>query len=152
MSSIRAVSYVPEESPMVKLSEQGVIVYKAMIDEMSFLKKQQWTITNYLVLIYGAIFGLWNIKPVPDIKWLLILSVSGAALFGAWLLCLIQYDLGKARERIQEVDHKIFDADERSVLKIGKYQGPHLRGFSFLLVFILIDLCGAILLICSLSH
>ena len=36
-----------------KLSEQGLVVYKVMHERISDLKKQQWTITNYVVLLYG---------------------------------------------------------------------------------------------------
>jgi hypothetical protein len=35
-----------------------VNLQKAQIDLIEFAKKQQWTITNYSVLIYAAIFGV----------------------------------------------------------------------------------------------
>ena len=41
----------------MQLSEHGMVIYKAMLDQLNFLKKQQWTITNYLVLIYAGCSG-----------------------------------------------------------------------------------------------
>jgi hypothetical protein len=41
-----------------KLSEQAIAVYKLLHEQVAFLKKQQWTITNYIALIYAAIFGV----------------------------------------------------------------------------------------------
>ena len=41
-----------------QLSEQALVVYRAMHEQISFLKKQQWTITNYLLLLYGAVYAI----------------------------------------------------------------------------------------------
>jgi hypothetical protein len=42
---------------MTPLSEQGANIYKLLRDEPSSHKKQQWTITNYVLLIYAAILA-----------------------------------------------------------------------------------------------
>jgi hypothetical protein len=49
-----ALNKVTDHSP--KLSDQGLVIYKALVDQITFIKKQQWTITNYAALLYGAIF------------------------------------------------------------------------------------------------
>jgi hypothetical protein len=41
-----------QNSVSEKLSERALVVYKALHEQISFLKKQQWTITNYLILLY----------------------------------------------------------------------------------------------------
>lgn len=139
-----------EETPM-KLSEQGLIVYKAMLDRMDFLKKQQWTITNYLVLIYAAIFWFGtDLRLSASEKCLLATLVVVAGICGISLLVLIQYDLSQARERIEKTDDTVFGAEERSALGIERYRGPHLRGISFLTALIGVAAFGAILLIWSL--
>ena len=46
----------PEKPEM--LSEAGRIVLEARYKQLDFLKHRQWTITNYVALIYGALFGV----------------------------------------------------------------------------------------------
>jgi hypothetical protein len=141
-----------EGSMSQKLSEQGLAVYKLMLDEMGFLKKQQWTITNYLVAIYAAIFWLSrDFRPTTHAeRCSLTILVIVAGVFGVALLVQIQYDLGKARLRIQSADDIIFDPQERTALGIELYRGPHRRGLSFLLALIGVSVIGPILLIWSL--
>lgn len=135
----------------MKLSEQGLIVYRAMLDQLDFLKRQQWTITNYLVLIFGAIFWFGtNLKPTATGKCFLAILTVIAGTCGVCLLILIQYDLSQARRRIQESDDTIFDAAERSALGIEQYRGPHLRGFSFLTALVGVAVFGTVLTIWSL--
>jgi len=136
----------------VKLSEQGSIAYKAMLDQINFLKRQQWIITNYLVLIYAAIFWLeQHIQRLTATeKCLLAILAVATGICGVGLLSLIQHDLGQARLLIQEAEDKIFDAEERSALGIQRYRNPHLRGFSFLITLIGVAVFGAVLLIWSL--
>jgi hypothetical protein len=45
-----------EQSP--PMTSQSANVHKAVFDVIQFCKKQQWTITNYVVLVYAAIFGI----------------------------------------------------------------------------------------------
>ena len=40
------------------MSPQVANIHKSLYDAINLSKKQQWTITNYVVLVYGAIFGL----------------------------------------------------------------------------------------------
>jgi hypothetical protein len=48
----------PENQESKELSDQALVVYKALHEQVSFLKKQQWIVTNYVALIYGAIFAV----------------------------------------------------------------------------------------------
>jgi hypothetical protein len=131
------------------LSDQGRIVYKAMLDQLDTLKKQQWTITNYLVAIYVAIFWVGNnMKQLTDSeKWSLTALTVVAGIYGVVLLVVIQYDMGQARRRIQDADVTIFDPQERAALGIERYRGPHRRGISFLAALIGVCVVGAILLV-----
>src|SRR5437879_4153653 len=49
---VRPMSAPPPMSP----DEQTV--YKNMIDSLSFMKRQQWTITSYAVAIFVGLFGI----------------------------------------------------------------------------------------------
>jgi hypothetical protein len=40
------------------MSPDEQIVYKNMIDGLSSMKRQQWTITSYAVAIFVGLFGL----------------------------------------------------------------------------------------------
>ena len=45
--------------PILSLYIPGALVmYRALHDQIAFLKKQQWTITNYLLLLYAAVFAV----------------------------------------------------------------------------------------------
>src|SRR5947209_6047473 len=41
-----------------EMSKPAEILYRAFSDELRFAKKQQWTITNYVLLLMGAVFGV----------------------------------------------------------------------------------------------
>src|SRR6266436_5453813 len=47
-----------ENTPKTDFTPQAVAVHKLLYDQVDFLKKQQWTITNYVAIVYGAIFAL----------------------------------------------------------------------------------------------
>jgi hypothetical protein len=48
----------PQNPNSSQPSEQALVVYRALYEQVAFLKKQQWTITNYLLLIYAAVFAI----------------------------------------------------------------------------------------------
>ena len=44
------------DAPLDKqVALQALLVYKARLDEIDFIKKQQWVVTNSVALIYVAI-------------------------------------------------------------------------------------------------
>src|SRR5258708_39689829 len=54
------------EPKMTEMSKPAEILYRAFFDELRFAKQQQWTITNYLLLLMGAGFGLFKVtSPSP---------------------------------------------------------------------------------------
>jgi hypothetical protein len=84
------------------LSEQATVVYKLLHEHVAFLKKQQWTITNYIALIYAAIFAVT--KELEStlafaLKCILIAAAIVACIYGLCALIMVQVDLGEARER-----------------------------------------------------
>ena len=125
------------------MSPHGLILYKQMLDETGFIKKQQWTITNYVVLIYGAIIFLNEKFPEE-----LTLALSRAAIL-TWviatvLLLKIQYDLGRHRQRIAEVNKHYFVGDERQPFDIKDTddEHPYTRGGTILVILIVVCLSG----------
>jgi hypothetical protein len=81
-----------------------------------FLKKQQWTITNYIALIYAAIFGvtkeLQSTSFPSALKCILIAATIVACVYGLTALMKAQVDLGEARKRLDKVDREIFGDKE----------------------------------------
>ncbi len=43
---------------MTEMSKPAEMLYRAFLDELRFAKQQQWTITNYALLLMGAAYGV----------------------------------------------------------------------------------------------
>jgi hypothetical protein len=98
------VNKVTDPSP--KLSEQGLVIYKATLDQITLIKKQQWTITNYAALLYGAIFVFAKELSKESYAETVLLTTVTAAVcwYGTALLLHTQTDLSDARRWL---DHAI---------------------------------------------
>jgi hypothetical protein len=64
------------------MSQSVATLYRALFEELKFAKQQQWTTTNYLLLVLAAIFGIGKvIDPLTDcekiIATLLLLTAVG---------------------------------------------------------------------------
>src|SRR5438093_5097519 len=61
------------------------IVFKQLFEELKSMKQQQWTITNYGILILAAIYAV-KLPGVPHSQmWLKVVAILTAA-FGSFLL------------------------------------------------------------------
>ena len=106
-----------------ELSEQANVVHKLMYDQVDFLKKQQWTITNYIALIYAAIFVIAKeLGSRSDLKWILIAAAFIACGYGLFALKTVQVDLAGARERLDKASREIFGDKEFSSIEQDR---PH---------------------------
>lgn len=104
-------------------------IHRSLYDATNFSKRQQWTITNYVVLIYGAIFGLsryGNSTTIEKSGLSLLASVAGG--YAVWLLILIQADLGRYREQLKSIYDHWLTKEERERLELPSYRNPALRG------------------------
>jgi hypothetical protein len=135
-----------------QLSEQALVVYRAMYEQISFLKKQQWTITNYLLLLYGAAYAIK--KEVASsslwwvLKWVLVGGVAVACLYGLCALMIVQRDLACERKRIGKANKAIFGTTERAHLQITPEERPFRRGLlSFTGPLCLVLVVGAVVVI-----
>jgi hypothetical protein len=131
------------------LSEQGLVVYRALHEQIGFLKKQQWTITNYLLIIYAAVFGIVkDLNPTPLVlRYVALGVVFLACLYGLAALIVVQCDLGDARKRITTADENIFGTTERANLGIQRDEDPYGRGLLVTLGLGLALVTGAVLVI-----
>jgi len=131
-------------------------IHRSIYDAINLSKRLQWVITNYTVLVYGALFGFsryFDLTISIREKTVLFIIASVACLCAIVLLVVIQYDLGRYRDQLDAIYKRWLSESEREELKLeGRYPKgiPALRGLPFLLAFIAVVAAGAALLIYSL--
>jgi hypothetical protein len=117
-----------------KLSEQGLVIYKAMFDQITLIKKQQWTITNYAALLYGAIFVFAKVLSRESYgETALLTSVTAAVCwYSTAMLLHTQTDLSNARNRLDHASRELFkNTQERNILRLENGTEPFIRGLEF---------------------
>jgi|SRR6516164_6720462 hypothetical protein len=105
-----------------KVSPAGLVVFTKRIEQIDFLKKQEWTLTNYVAVIYGAIFGVSRFSPA-DTTWLQAL-IGLAGIYGFIGLLVIQYDLHDARNELDKTIDWIFGKYEDGLPERKNIVGP----------------------------
>lgn len=81
------------------------LLYKMSVQELGFFKQQQWRVTNYAALIYGAIVVVADhIKPLSPNEHLVLAVVAFLALIGGILLVFnLTYAIEVRRARLEAV-------------------------------------------------
>jgi hypothetical protein len=139
---------MPEQTDVPQMSPQALIVYKAISDQFDFIKKQQWTTTNYVVLIYAAIVWIGqHVEQSGLSRCLLSASTIVAGLFGAGLVIWFQYDLGNLRKCAETANAAFFPTNEQQALGLTPLRHPYLRGCNVLVPLLLVCVIGALLAI-----
>lgn len=133
--------------PSPPMTPQVANIYKATSENITFSKKQQWTITNYTVLIYAALFGLGRGMQAMTKCESIALTALAVATFicSTWLLIQIQRDMGRYRVRLEKMHGEWLNEYERNVMDIRPYVSPTLRGVWFLVALIGVSAIGAII-------
>ena len=131
-----------EVSP--KLSEQALADYKLLRDEPAGHKKQQWTITNYVLILYGVIFT--SPGKLPAEKFLLTGATIALCFFGVVAILANHAYLYYSRIRIDTVQDNIFKGDERTWMDVRKDDAPVLRGLEFTLALSVVLIFAAAIL------
>jgi O-antigen/teichoic acid export membrane protein len=69
---------------------------------LNFMKKQQWNVAYYAILLLAAVFAVKKeFDPLDFVeRWAGTVLSALVLLLGILLLCFIQYDIGGHRERI----------------------------------------------------
>jgi hypothetical protein len=140
------------EPDLTPLPPQLANVQNALYSTIQFSKKQQWAITNYVILVYAAIFGLsrW-LNPLTIIeRWIFGVLIAIAGLYAIFLLIQIQGDLGTYREQLEAFHTHTISVDDRERYQLRPYRNPVLRGGWFLLALTGVVVIGGGLVIYSL--
>jgi len=146
---------VDRKEPAV--TPQALEVYKALLAQVDFIKKQQWVVTNYAVLIYAAIVWVGkNAEPISTLpRSFLSFVIFVTAAYSIRLLYRFQLDLRDARIRLDEANAYCFNDKQRDALKLREFgvedlEGPFWRGWEVLLALVLVCFVGAVVAVYAL--
>jgi hypothetical protein len=147
----------PENSPP-NVSPQLSNVQNSLYSAIQFAKKQQWAITNYVILVYAAIFALsrWMNNPntTPQFstneRWGLSILIGIAWVYATGLLVQIQWDLRGYRKQLEAFHNQTISKEDRARYELKPYEFPFFRGGWFLAALLGVVLIGAGLVIYTL--
>jgi hypothetical protein len=104
---------------MTEMSKPAEILYRVLFDDLKFAKQQQWTITNYALVLMGAIFALANLgtgsPPIPEKIVLSLMVFPVVAVVVGLLLLHLQLRLYNTRERLEKLE-KTFSQEDQSIV------------------------------------
>jgi hypothetical protein len=143
--------------PTKQVSDAGLFVFKEQYEHLKFLKRQTWTITNYIALIYAAIFSaehLTSNTPLPTSQ-AIILKIAAivAALFGLFHLIVIESSMLQTRNQINKSINWIFGPykadveNERLHIAGPDDKGSFWRDLPFLLALVTVLVVGVLIVI-----
>jgi len=94
--------------------------YRDAVDSILFLKRQQWLATNYVLLLYVAIFVIsahYFSRTDVARNWLGVITIA-AFVVHWWMLHIFQRSIEKFRNRLAWVYRTYFSEDERAGLDL----------------------------------
>jgi hypothetical protein len=103
-----------------QMPEHVGAAYKDAVDNILFLKRQQWLATNYALLLYAAIFLIFaHYFNRTDLarNWLGVLTIA-TFMIHWYMLHLFQRGIDKFRNRLAWIYRTYFTADERVGLDV----------------------------------
>ena len=97
---------------LIPMSEGVKVLYKEAVDNILFLKRQQWTITNHALLTFAAVVAVARGANNVETTLLTLLAI------GAWgyaVACMAhsQMTMTKYRRRLTHIYKKYFHPDEK---------------------------------------
>jgi hypothetical protein len=107
--------------PPISMSEAVKIHYKAVIDNILFLKRQQWTITNYALLLYAAVGTMASKATDAEKIAFTALAIIGL-LFGLHCVRHTQKSMTRYYNNLFDIHQIYFTAEERDTFKTLTYR------------------------------
>jgi hypothetical protein len=108
MSGIKQMNGTQPQMPQHVAS-----VYKELLDGLRSIKQQQWTITNYAILLLAAVFAVAaKGLNVPYLSSKLNFFIAVTAVVGTCLLVKIQCNMARSRARLDKMDDTYFTDQE----------------------------------------
>jgi hypothetical protein len=138
---VRSKKKLPKRS---NESPQMVIVHKDAIDNIMFLKQQQWRVTNYAIAIYAAIFAVFRAyPPVACERVALAFIVMAVFSYSSYLLAKLQWSMTKYRRRLARINSECFTDKEVEDLELFRDPKKYFHDGELLIVLIAASLIGA---------
>jgi hypothetical protein len=103
-----------------QMPEHVGTAYKDAVDNIIFLKRQQWLATNYALLVYAAIFVIsahYFSRTDLARNWLGVLTIATFMIHWC-MLHLFQRAIEKFRNRLGWIYRTYFSAEERAGLDV----------------------------------
>jgi len=102
---------------LIPMSEGVKILYKEAVDNILFLKRQQWTITNHALVGFAAIVAISRGANNVEVT---LLTVGAVLAWGYAVACMAhtQYTMTKYRRRLTHIYRKYFHSDEQDQFKL----------------------------------
>jgi hypothetical protein len=93
--------------------------YKDAVDNIIFLKRQQWVATNYALLLYAAIFAMSQHIGLTDFARNSLGIVAICTFFIHWyMMYLFQQAIDKFRGRLSWIYRTYFNGEEQAGLEL----------------------------------
>ena len=89
-----------------KAEEELRLLYQVTTQDLAFFKQQQWSVTNYVLLLYGAFFGISQIdslKVASCERFVLCLLATALGVVGIWLVIKLEKSIKARRDRLDNV-------------------------------------------------
>jgi hypothetical protein len=99
------------------MSEGVKILYKGAIDNIIFLKRQQWIITNYSLVVYAIMAAL--ARNAGNVEKTILVVVALCA-FGYSVACMVhtQGTMKRLRDSMSHIYQTYFSLEEREAYKL----------------------------------
>ncbi|MFV2045334.1 MAG: hypothetical protein ACC700_19140 [Anaerolineales bacterium] len=102
-----------------KETNEAVVVFERVTEEIRFLKRQQWSITNYIIAAYVGIVAVSSIlkdgvpSPIKAFEFIVLaLAALAAMIIGFRIIRRLDKDLTKNRHRINRAIKRLPQAFE----------------------------------------
>jgi hypothetical protein len=136
---------------MVKPEQQMPVhvtaAYRDALDNILFLKRQQWLATTYVLLLYVAIFVIsahFFSRTDAARNWLGVLTIAGFVVHW-WMLHIFQRSIEKFRTRLVWLYTTYFSEEERAGLDLRLEPGSYWYEPEVYICLMAVSLVGAVL-------
>ncbi len=79
------------------------MLYQVSSQDLVFFKQQQWSVTNYVLLLYVGIFGLTQIHDSICLGLIMSLIASIAGIFGVIIIKKLEGSINCRRDRLKSI-------------------------------------------------
>jgi hypothetical protein len=89
-----------------KAEEELRLLYQVSTQDLDFFKQQQWSVTNYVLLLYGTFFGISqidNLKVSSCERFVFCLVATALGIVGIYLVIKLEKSIKARRNRLDKV-------------------------------------------------